>query len=85
MLLMCDVCLCILRTEMIKYTKYKTNQKWRSDIVFERTTYYDQCQSSTTSTVVKSAAGTCFARPSPRPRGSARRKTASSLILRGHF
>jgi len=25
------------------------------------------------------------ARPSPRPRGSARRKTASSLILRGHF
>ena len=23
--------------------------------------------------------------PSPRPRGSARRKTASSLILRGHF
>jgi len=24
-------------------------------------------------------------RPSPRPRGSARRKTASSLILRGHF
>jgi len=29
----------------------------------------------------------CFftIRPSPRPRGSARRKTASSLILRGHF
>jgi len=26
-----------------------------------------------------------FYRPSPRPRGSARRKTASSLILRGHF
>ena len=25
------------------------------------TTYYDQCQSNTTSTVVKSAAGTCFA------------------------
>ena len=24
-------------------------------------------------------------RPNPRPRGSARRKTASSLILRGHF
>ena len=27
----------------------------------------------------------CNMRPSPRPRGSARRKTASSLILRGHF
>ena len=26
-----------------------------------------------------------FHRPSPRPRVSARRKTASSLILRGHF
>jgi len=26
-----------------------------------------------------------YCRPSPRPRGSARRKTASSLILRGHF
>jgi len=26
-----------------------------------------------------------FLSPSPRPRGSARRKTASSLILRGHF
>jgi len=26
-----------------------------------------------------------FFRPSPQPRGSARRKTASSLILRGHF
>ena len=26
-----------------------------------------------------------YGRPSPRPRGSARRKTASSLILRGHF
>ena len=29
--------------------------------VYKRQTYYDQCQSSTTSTVVKSAAGTCFA------------------------
>ena len=26
-----------------------------------------------------------YIRPSPRPRGSARRKTASFLILRGHF
>jgi len=31
------------------------------------------------------ADATRWDRPSPRPRGSARRKTASSLILRGHF